>query len=211
MAKILVLYYSTYGHVEALAEAEAEGAREAGADVTVKRIPETLSDEVRKKMHAKEPNAKHEVATPAELAEYDGILIGAPTRFGMAAAQVKAFLDATGGLWQAGKLVGKAAGTFVSTGTQNGGQETTHLTFITQFVHHGMVYVPLGYRHGEVQFDMGSVHGGSPYGASTLAGADGSRKVSDAELAVAKVQGKSFAEIAAKLAAAAGGAAAAAK
>eukprot|EP00899_Mesostigma_viride_P019473 jgi/Mesvir1/27527/Mv07288-RA.1 len=135
--KILVVFYSMYGHIQKLAEAIAEGVKEAGAEVTLKQVAETLPAEVLAKMYAP-PKPDYEIATPDDLPQYDGILFGFPTRFGMMAAQMKAFFDATGGLWKTGALVGKPAGTFISTATQNGGQETTHLTAITQLVHHGM-------------------------------------------------------------------------
>jgi len=195
-AKILVLYYSTWGHIAALAEAVAKGARATGATVDIKLIPETLPKEVLEKMHAA-PQKDYPVAHPDDLAKYDAILFGIPTRYGGAAAQVKAFLDATGGLWKTGALVGKIASVFFSTGSQNGGQETTALTFFTNLVHHGMIIVPIGYSNPAL-FDMSAPHGGSPYGAGTLAG-DGSRAVSEAELGVGEHQGKHVAAIANKL------------
>uniref|UniRef100_A0A7S2TF08 Flavodoxin-like domain-containing protein n=1 Tax=Lotharella oceanica TaxID=641309 RepID=A0A7S2TF08_9EUKA len=164
------------------------------------RVPETLPSEVLKKMGAPDKNPEHKVATPADLEAADGIIFGIPTRFGMAAAQVKALIDSTGGIWMKGKLVGKPAAMFVSTGTQGGGQETTALTFVTQLVHHGMVFVPIGYACPKL-FDMSEPHGGSPYGAGTLAGPDGKRQPSKLELEVAEFQGKHFTGIASKLAA----------
>mmetsp|Transcript_16732 Transcript_16732/g.33821 ORF Transcript_16732/g.33821 Transcript_16732/m.33821 type:complete len:207 (-) Transcript_16732:188-808(-) len=197
-ANILVVYYSMYKHIEQMATAVAKGVEAAGGKVTIMRVPETLPTEVLKKMGAPEKNADHKEATPADLEAADGIIFGIPTRFGMAAAQVKALIDRTGGLWMKGKLVGKPAGMFVSTGTQGGGQETTALTFVTQLVHHGMVYVPIGYACPKLM-DMSEIHGGSPYGAGCLAGPDGSRQPSKLELEVAEFQGKHFTGIASKL------------
>jgi len=193
---IAIVYYSTYGHVRKLAEEIKRGAEEAGVSVDLFQVPETLSRDVLVKMGA--PEKPKDIMTIDQvfvqtLPQYDGIIFGMPSRFGMMAQQMKAFFDCTGGLWQTGALVGKLAATFVSTGTQNGGQETTHLSAITQLVHHGMAYVPLGYQAGTMgQFDMSEIHGCSPYGASTLAGPDGSRAPSAMELAIAKQQGKLF-------------------
>jgi len=170
-----------------------------GVEVTIWRVPETLPQEVLGKMHAAPGREDHPVITARQLAEADGILFGFPTRFGMMAAQMKAFFDTTGGLWQSGALAGKPAGVFFATGTQGGGQETTALTAVTQLTHHGMLFVPVGYTHGAGMFAMDEVKGGSPYGAGTFAGADGSRVPSDAELALAAHQGKYFAGIAKKL------------
>mmetsp|Transcript_6253 Transcript_6253/g.8779 ORF Transcript_6253/g.8779 Transcript_6253/m.8779 type:complete len:229 (+) Transcript_6253:90-776(+) len=199
MPKVLVLYYSMYGHIKAMADKVVEGLTEAGIEAVLKMVPETLPAEVLEKMHAP---AKPDVpiADPHELAEYDGILFGIPTRFGMACAQMKSFLDATGSLWMQGKLVGKPAGIFFSTGTQGGGQETTALTFITQLTHHGMLFVPIGYSSPLIM-NLDEIHGGSPYGAGTLAGADGSRMPSELELNVAKHQGSYFAGVVKKLSA----------
>lgn len=199
MVKILIVFYSTYGHVYKLAQAIAEGAKSvSGVEVILKQVPETLPADVLTKMHAS-PKPDVPVATVQDLVDADGILFGFPTRFGMMAAQFKAFLDATGGIWKEGKLIGKPAGTFTSTASQNGGQETTHLTAITQFVHHGMVYVPIGYS-SPLLFENAEVHGGSPYGASTLAGGDGSRQPSEREITVAKHQGQHFANFVSTLA-----------
>jgi NAD(P)H dehydrogenase (quinone) len=197
MSRILVLYYSSYGHVETMAGAIAEGAKSvAGADVTVKRVPEIMSDEVAKRVGVKMDQAAP-IATPAELTEYDAILFGTPTRFGNMAAQMRNFLDQTGKIWVSGALIGKVASVFTSTGT-GGGNETTILTFIPTLLHHGMIVVGLPYSCKELN-DLSEVKGGSPYGAATIAGADGSRKPTEKELAMARFQGKHVAEIVGKL------------
>jgi NAD(P)H dehydrogenase (quinone) len=197
MPKILVLYYSTYGHIETMAGAVAEGARGvAGTEVTIKRVPELMSDEVLKRIGGKTDQAAP-IAAPAELPEYDGIIFGTPTRFGNMAAQMRNFLDQTGGMWVKGALIGKVASVFASTGT-GGGNETTILTFIPTLLHHGMIYVGLPYSCPQLA-DLSQVKGGSPYGAATIAGADGSRKPNELELAMAKFQGKHVAEIVAKM------------
>ncbi|GAB5360219.1 hypothetical protein AAMO2058_000608700 [Amorphochlora amoebiformis] len=198
---ILIAYYSTYGHIETMAGSVAEGVKSGGAKVKIMRIPETLGEEVLKKMHAKAKNPDHPVVTPEDIKGADGVIFGIPTRFGMASAQVKALIDATGSLWQNGSLVGKPAGIFTSTGSQNGGQETTIMTFITQLVHHGMLFIPIGYSHPDLQ-RMDEVKGGSPYGAGCLAGPDGSRQPSKLELGIAEHQGKYMAGVVAKLASA---------
>ena len=197
MTKVLVLYYSSYGHVEQMAAAVAEGVREAGAEAVVKRVPETVPEAVAKASHFKLDQAAP-VATVAELAEYDAIIFGVPTRFGNMPAQMKSFLDQTGGLWAQGKLVGKVGSVFTSTATQHGGQESTILSTHTVLLHHGMVIVGLPYAfQGQMRLD--EVTGGSPYGASTIAAGDGSRQPSENELAGARFQGKHVAGIAAKL------------
>lgn len=197
MTKILVLYYSMYGHVEALAGAIAEGARSVSdVEVIVKRVPEIMSDEVAKKYGAKLDQAAP-VASPKELGEYDAIIFGSPTRFGNMAAQMRNFLDQTGGLWMKGGLVGKAGSVFTSTGT-GGGNESTIISFVTTLIHHGMIYVGLPYTCPELT-DITEVKGGSPWGAATIAGPDGSRKPSVKELAQARFQGRHVAEIAKKL------------
>ncbi|KAI4994805.1 quinone-oxidoreductase QR2-like [Hordeum vulgare subsp. vulgare] len=198
--KIYIVYYSTWGHVATLAEEIKKGAGSVpDVEVTIWRVPETLPEDVLGKMHAAPGREDHPVITARQLAEADGILFGFPTRFGMMAAQMKAFFDSTGGLWQQQSLAGKPAAVFFATGTQGGGQETTALTAVTQLTHHGMLFVPVGYTHGAGMFDMAQVKGGSPYGAGTFAGADGSRVPTDAELALAAHQGKYFAGIAKKL------------
>ena len=200
MAKILVLYYSSYGHIETMAEAIAEGARRAeGAEVTIKRVPELVPAEVAEKAGMKLDQGAA-VATPGELADYDAIVFGTPTRFGNMAAQMRNFLDQTGGLWAKGALVGKVGSVFTSTGTQHGGQETTITSFHTTLLHHGMVIVGVPYAC-EGLSSMDEITGGSPYGAATLAGGDGSRRPSENELGIARFQGEHVARIAAKLAA----------
>ncbi|GLK57609.1 NAD(P)H dehydrogenase (quinone) [Methylopila capsulata] len=198
MTKVLVLYYSTYGHIETMANAVAEGVREAGAEAVVKRVPETAPEEVAKAGHFKLDQAAP-IATVDELPEYDAIIFGAPTRFGTVASQMRSFIDQTGGLWFAGKLVGKVGSVFTASATQHGGQESTILGFLPTLLHHGMVVVGLPYSFAG-QMNMDEITGGSPYGASTLAKGDGSRQPSANELAGAKFQGKHVAEIAAKLA-----------
>ena len=199
MSKILVLYYSGYGHVETLAGAVAEGARTVeGAEVAVKRVPELVPEDVAKNAGMKLEQAAP-VADPKELGDYDAIVFGTPTRFGNMAAQMRNFLDQTGGLWMKGALIGKPGSVFVSTATQHGGQETTIASFHTTLLHHGMVIVGVPYSCAELSV-MDEVGGGTPYGASTLAAPDGSRQPSGTELAIARFQGKHVAEIAAKLA-----------
>jgi len=197
MTKILVLYYSTYGHVETLAASIAEGARSVdGVEVTVKRVPETMPPEVAKQYGAKLDQAAP-VATPQELGDYDAILFGTPTRFGNMAAQMRNFLDQTGGLWMKGALVGKVGSVFTSTGT-GGGNESTIISFVTTLMHQGMIYIGLPYACPELS-DISEVKGGSPWGAATIAGADGSRQPSAKELAQARFQGRHAASIATKL------------
>lgn len=198
MAKVLVLYYSSYGHIETMAHAVAEGARGAGAEVSVKRVPELVPEAVAKASHFKLDQAAP-IASVEELAEYDAIILGVPTRFGNMPAQMKNFLDQTGGLWFNGKLIGKVGSVFTSSATQHAGQESTILSTHTVLLHHGMVIVGLPFSfQGLGKLD--EVTGGSPYGASTIAGSDGSRQPSANELDGARFQGKHVAEIAAKLA-----------
>jgi len=197
MAKILVLYYSMYGHIETMANSIAEGARSvSGVEVTIKRIPETMNAEAFKAAGGKSDQGAP-VATPDELANYDAIIIGTPTRFGNMAGQMRTFLDQTGGLWAKGALVGKVASVFTSTGT-GGGQETTITSTWNTLAHHGMIIVPAGYINPAL-FDTSKVRGGSPYGAATIAGGDGSRQPDANELAVARSQGEFVAKIATKL------------
>ncbi|MEZ5925976.1 MAG: NAD(P)H:quinone oxidoreductase [Hyphomicrobiaceae bacterium] len=198
MTKVLVLYYSSYGHIETMAGAIAEGVREAGAEAVIKRVPELVPAEVAKSSGFK-VDQKAPIATVDELPSYDAIIIGVPTRFGNMAAQMKNFLDQTGGLWFGGKLIGKVASVFTSTATQHGGQESTILSTHTVLLHHGMVIVGLPYSW-QGQMGVKEVTGGSPYGASTIADGDGSRMPSANELAGARFQGKHVAEIATKLA-----------
>ncbi|MGE0024110.1 MAG: NAD(P)H:quinone oxidoreductase [Hyphomicrobium sp.] len=197
MTKVLVLYYSSYGHIERMAHAVADGVREAGAHAEVKRVPELVPPEVAEKNGFK-LNQAAPVATVDELASYDAIIIGTPTRFGNMAAQMKNFLDQTGGLWFQGKLVGKVGSVFTSSNTQHGGQESTILTTHTVLLHQGMVIVGLPYAW-QGQMTTSEISGGSPYGASTIAGADGSRQPSDNELDGARFQGRHVAQIAARL------------
>jgi NAD(P)H dehydrogenase (quinone) len=200
MTKIAIVYYSTYGHIAKMAESVKEGVESVeGVTAEIYQIAETLPEEVLAKLHAA-PKKDHPIATPDVLKEADGILFGFPTRFGSFPAQVKALFDSTGGLWSTGALVGKPAGIFFSTGTQGGGQETTAFTTLTFLAHQGLTYVPLGYR-SPLLFNFEEIHGGSPWGAGTYAGPDGSRQPSKLELDVAKVQGESFAQVAKKLSA----------
>ena len=198
MTKVLVLYHSSYGHVERMAAAVAEGAREAGAHVDVKRVPELVPEAVARGAGMKLDQAAP-VCTVDELPQYDAIVFGTPTRFGNMTAQMRNFLDQTGGLWVKGALVGKVGSVFTSTATQHGGQETTILTFVPTLMHHGMVVVGLPYAW-QGQMGVDEVKGGSPYGAATIAGADGSRQPSAIELEGARFQGRHVASIAAKLA-----------
>jgi NAD(P)H dehydrogenase (quinone) len=198
MAKVLVLYYSMYGHIETMAGAIAEGARSvAGTEVTVKRVPETISPEMAKQFGAKLDQAAP-VASVDELAGYDAIIFGTPTRFGNMTGQMRTFLDQTGGLWAKGALVGKVGSVFSSTATQHGGQETTITSFHSTLLHHGFVIVGVPYTCAGLM-NMSEISGGSPYGATTLASSDGSRQPSANELDIARFQGKHVAEIAAKL------------
>ncbi|MFM2041780.1 MAG: hypothetical protein RLY86_356 [Pseudomonadota bacterium] len=199
MTKVLVLYYSSYGHIEAMANAVAEGARSAGAEVAVKRVPELVPDEVAKNAGIKLDQAAP-VATVAELADYDAVIVGAPTRFGRMPAQMANFLDQTGGLWMKGALVGKVGAAFTSTATQHGGQETTLFSMITTLMHHGMVIAGLPYAF-QGQMGVEEVKGGSPYGATTITGGDGSRMPSAVDLDGARFQGAHVAKLAAKLSA----------
>ncbi|MCK2184174.1 NAD(P)H:quinone oxidoreductase [Halomonas getboli] len=197
MTQVLVLYHSMYGHIDTLARAVADGAgRVAGVEVTVKRVPETMDAEVFAKAGGRTFDTPE--ASPQELADYDALIVGTPTRFGNMSGQMRTFFDQTGGLWAKGALRGKVASVFTSTGT-GGGNESTILSVWPTLAHHGMVIVPLGYGL-EAQFDISEVKGGSPYGAATLAGGDGSRQPSDTELELARFQGEHVAGIAAKLA-----------
>ncbi|HWY77836.1 MAG TPA: NAD(P)H:quinone oxidoreductase [Verrucomicrobiae bacterium] len=197
MAKILVLYYSMYGHIEIMAKAVAEGARSVGGnEVVIKRVPDSLTPEVARKYGAK-LDQEAPFASPDELPQYDAIIFGTPTRFGNMAGQMRNFLDRTGDLWLKGALIGKVGSVFTSTGT-GGGNETTILTFIPTLLHQGMIYVGLPYALPEMM-DISEVRGGSPYGAGTIAAPDGSRLPSAKELTMARFQGKHVAGIAAKL------------
>jgi len=197
MSKVLVLYYSSYGHIETMAQAVAEGARSAGAKVDVKRVPETAPQEVAKAAHFKLDQASP-VATVDELAGYDAIIVGCPTRFGRMPSQMASFLDQAGGLWMRGALNGKVGGAFTSTATQHGGQEATLFSVITNLLHFGMTIVGLPYSH-QGQMTLDEIVGGSPYGATTIAGGQGQRQPSAIELEGARHQGKLIAETANKL------------
>lgn len=197
MAKVLVLYYSAYGHIEAMAYAVAEGAKAEGADVVVKRVPELVPEEVAKASHYKMDQAAP-IATAAELADYDAIIFGCGTRYGGFASQMRNFIDQTGALWFSGALVGKVGSAFTSSATQHGGQESTLLSFIPALLHHGMVVVGLPYSF-QGQMGLEEIKGGTPYGASTITGGDGSRMPSEVELEGARFQGAHVAKIAAKL------------
>lgn len=199
MTKVLVLYYSAYGHIETMANAVAEGAKSTGAEVTVKRVPELVPEEVAKASHFKLDQAAP-IATPDELDGYDAIIVGAGTRFGSVASQMRNFWDQTGALWFAGKLVGKVGSAFTSSATQHGGQESTILSFIPTFLHHGMVVAGLPYAF-QGQMGVDEIKGGSPYGASTITDGDGSRMPSAVELEGARFQGAHVAKLAAKLSA----------
>ena len=199
MTKILVLYYSSYGHVETMAHAVAEGVRAGGAEVSVKRVPELVPDEVARSSHFKLDQTAP-VADPNELVGYDAIIVGTGTRYGRMSSQMANFFDRTGGLWAKGALVGKLGAAFTSTASQHGGQETTLISILTNLLHHGMVVTGLPYSfQGQLKLD--EVTGGTPYGASTLAGGDGSRAVSDNERDGARFLGQHVAELASRLAA----------
>ena len=200
MAKVLVLYYSGYGHIERMAEAVADGARSVeGTEVAIRRVPELVPEEIARKSGMKLEQAAP-IARIQELPEYDAIIFGTPTRFGNMAAQMRNFLDQTGGLWAKNALVGKVGSVFTSSATQHGGQESTILSTHTTLLHHGMVIVGLPYTCS-AQTTLEEIAGGSPYGASTIAGGDGSREPSELELDMARYQGRHVAHIAAKLAA----------
>ncbi|HWJ71969.1 MAG TPA: NAD(P)H:quinone oxidoreductase type IV [Kaistia sp.] len=196
MTKVLVLYYSAYGHIEKMAEAVAEGARSAGAEVDIKRVPELVPDELAKASYYKMDQAAP-IATPAELENYDAIIVGSGTRYGTVTSQMRNFWDQTGGLWAQGKLVGKVGSVFTSSATQHGGQESTILGFIPTLLHHGMIVVGLPYAF-QGQMGLEEIKGGSPYGASTITGGDGARQPSAIELEAARYQGAHVAKIAAK-------------
>lgn len=197
MTKVLILYYSAYGHIEVMAEAVAEGVREAGATATIKRVPELVPEDVARAAHMK-LDQKAPIASVDELPGYDAIIIGAGTRFGVVASQMRNFWDQTGGLWAKGTLVGKVGSVFTSSATQHGGQESTILATHITLLHHGLVIVGLPYSCA-AQMGVDEIKGGSPYGASTIAGGDGSRQPSEQELGMARFQGRHVAEIAKKL------------
>lgn len=197
MSKILVLYYSSYGHTGAMADAIAKGARDAGAHVDVKRVPETAPEDVVESAGFQHDES-HAVAEVDDLKDYDAIIVGSPTRYGRLTSQMAAFWDQTGGLWQNGGLVGKVGAAFTSTASQHGGQETTQFSILTNLLHHGMIIVGLDYGF-DGQLTLEAVHGNSPYGASTIAAGDGSRQPSELDLAGATYLGRRVAQTAAKL------------
>jgi NAD(P)H dehydrogenase (quinone) len=199
MAKVLVLYYSTYGHIETMAYAVAEGARAAGATVDVKRVPETVPEAIAKAAHFKLDQSAP-IATPTELANYDAIIVGAPTRFGRMPSPMGSFWEQAGALWMSGALHGKVGGAFTSSATQHGGNETTLFSIIANLMHFGMVIVGLPYSHAG-QMSLDEIVGGAPYGATTIAGAQGQRQPSAIELDGARFQGDLVAKVAAKLSA----------
>ena len=200
MTKVLVLYYSSYGHIEQMADAVAEGARSAGAEVDIRRVAETAPPEIVKAAHFKTDSAHPVIESPDKLSDYDAIIVGSPTRFGRMPSQMAAFWDTTGGLWARGALVGKVGGAFTSTASQHGGQETTLFSIITNLLHHGLTIVGLDYGF-QGQMGVDKVVGGSPYGATTISGGDGARQPGAEELDGARYQGKRIAELAAKVAA----------
>ncbi|MBD9434775.1 NAD(P)H:quinone oxidoreductase [Pseudoxanthomonas sp. PXM03] len=197
MAKVLVLYYSSYGHIEKMAQAVAEGAQSAGATVDIRRVPETVPEDIARKSHYK-LDQQAPIATVAELEDYDAIVIGTGTRYGRITSQMAAFLDQTGGLWARGALNGKVGAAFTSTATQHGGQEATLFSIITNLLHFGMTIVGLPYSH-QGQMTVDEIVGGAPYGATTVAGGDGSRQPTEIDLAGARHQGELVARTAAKL------------
>ena len=197
MTKVLVLYYSSYGHIETMANAVAEGVRATGAEVDIKRVPELVPEEVARASHYKVDQAAP-IARAADLVEYDAIIVGTGTRYGRMTSQMANFWDQTGGLWAQGKLIGKVGAAFTSTASQHGGQETTLMGIHTNLLHHGMVIVGLPYSlQGQLKLD--EVTGGSPYGATTIAAGDGSRQPTENELEGARFLGRHVAQIAAKL------------
>jgi NAD(P)H dehydrogenase (quinone) len=198
VTKVLVLYYSSYGHIEAMAEAVAEGARSAGATVDIRRVPETAPEAVVKAAGFKADSAHPLIDGPDALKDYDAIIVGSPTRFGRMASQMAAFWDTAGGVWYQGALHGKVGGAFTSSATQHGGNETTLFSIITNLLHFGLTIVGLDYGHSD-QGKIDEVLGGAPYGATTVAGGDGSRMPSAIDLAGARYQGKRIAEVATKL------------
>lgn len=198
MTKVLVLYYSSYGHIEAMAEAVAEGARSTGATVDIRRVPETAPAAVVQAAGFKADSAHPVIEGPDSLKDYDAIIVGSPTRFGRMASQMASFWDTAGGVWYQGALHGKVGGAFTSSATQHGGNETTLFSIITNLLHFGLTIVGLDYGHAD-QMKIDEVLGGAPYGATTVAGGDGSRMPSEIDLAGARYQGKRIAEVATKL------------
>ena len=198
MSKVLVLYYSSYGHIAKMADAVAEGARAAGAEVDVRRVRETAPDEVAQSAGFQVADHHAELTDPNELTKYDAIIVGTGTRYGRMSSQMAAFWDTTGGVWAKGGLVGKIGGAFTSTASQHGGQETTLFSIITNLLHHGLTIVGLDYGY-EGHLGLDEVNGTTPYGASTIAAGDGSRQPSEVELGGARYQGKRIAELATKV------------
>ncbi|KAF9038658.1 NADH-quinone oxidoreductase [Panaeolus papilionaceus] len=197
--RIAIVVYSMYGHIAKMAEAVKVGVASKGGDATIYQIPETLPQDILTKMHAP-AKPEYPIATPDTLTEYDGFLFGIPTRYGAQPAQWRSFWDATGGLWAQGKLAGKFAGVFVSTAGLGGGQEATVMNSLSTFAHHGIIYVPLGYSNTFAQLsNVDEVHGGSPWGAGTVAASGGQRQPSALELEVAEIQGKAFYDILSKV------------
>jgi NAD(P)H dehydrogenase (quinone) len=197
--RIAIVFYSMYGHIQKLAEAELKGIKAAGGNADIFQVQETLPQEVLDKMHAP-PKSSYPVATPEDLLKYDAFIFGIPTRYGNFPAQWKAFWDRTGGIWMSGGYWGKYAGVFVSSGTPGGGQESTALAAMSTLSHHGIIYVPLGYKTAfPLLGNLEEVHGGSPWGAGTFAGADGSRQPTGLELQIAETQGRSFYEAVSKV------------
>lgn len=197
MAKVLVLYYSSYGHIETMANAIATGVRNANMDADVKRVPETVPEDVAKEAGFK-LDQEAPIAHVEDLANYDAIVVGTPTRFGRVSSQMAAFLDQAGGLWAKGAMVGKVGSAFTSSGSQHGGQETTLFSVITNLLHFGMLIVGLPYSH-RGQMTLDEIVGGAPYGATTIAGSDGSRQPSEIELEGARHQGELIARTTARL------------
>jgi len=194
--KIAIIYYSMYGHIKQLAEAEKKGVESAGGTADLYQVPETLPQEILGKMHAAPKDSSIPTITPDILKEYDGFLFGIPTRYGNFPAQWKAFWDSTGGLWQSGGLWGKYAGLFISTGTLGGGQESTAIAAMSTLAHHGIIYVPLGYKTSfHLLGDLSEVRGGTPWGAGTFSGGDGSRQPTKNEIALAEIQGKQLYDV----------------
>jgi NAD(P)H dehydrogenase (quinone) len=198
MSKVLVLYYSSYGHIAKMADAVAEGARAVGAEVDVRRVRETAPDEVAKSAGFQVADHHAELTDPNELTNYDAIVVGTGTRYGRMSSQMAAFWDTTGGIWAKGGLVGKIGGAFTSTASQHGGQETTLFSIITNLMHHGLTIVGLDYGY-EGHLGLDEVNGSTPYGASTIAAGDGSRQPTEVELGGARYQGKRIAELATKV------------
>jgi len=197
--KVAIVIYSMYGHIATMAESVKAGIESAGGSATIYQVPETLPEEVLTKMYAP-PKPDYPVISAKDLTEFDAFVFGIPTRYGNFPGQWKSFIDSTGGLWQSGGLYGKYVSVFISTGTLGGGQESTALAAMSTFAHHGLIYVPLGYAKAFPQMtDLSEVHGGSPWGSGTFAGADGSRQPSDKEKELATIQGKVFWETVSKV------------